>query len=50
LMSAILGRIKEPMKHPMKKQEPIILKTKSLEHKRSYYSTQLCIATFEMSG
>lgn len=50
LISAILGKINEPMKHPIKKQEPIMLNTKSLEHKRSYYSIQLWIAAFEISG
>ena len=50
LISAILGRIKEPIKHPMKKQDPIMLSAKSLEHSKSYCSTQLCIASFEKSG
>lgn len=49
-MSAILGIINEPVKQPIKKHDPIILKAKSLEQSKSYYSTQLCTAAFEKSG
>jgi hypothetical protein len=41
LISAILGRIKEPKKQPMKKEDPIMLITKSEEQSKSYCSTQL---------
>jgi hypothetical protein len=40
-MSAILGRIKDPKKHPMKKEDPIMLSAKSEEQSKSYYSIQL---------